>query len=223
LHVPLLPQLACTVAPHTPRGSFSPFVTVVHVPFAAPVSVAAHASHAPPQAALQQKPSTQNPLTQPAAAAHGAPLPPPPLDELAVLLELELELLLLAPLDELAVLVELELEVLLLALLDELAVLLELALLLLALDALVVLDELVVAVELAELALDVVAPPAPPDPLPLKSMSPPRIVKHPDALSVPPSSSVIPQRFIKSSLADQCDLAPTAESWLPSAACPSAP
>jgi hypothetical protein len=63
LHLPSVPQLDAAVTAHSPRGSVVPFEATPHVPFAPPVSAAAHAWHAAAHAVLQQNPSTQKPLT----------------------------------------------------------------------------------------------------------------------------------------------------------------
>src|SRR5205814_2250977 len=73
-HRPVLPHTGPTVQ----RVSVAPAATAAQVPFAAPVFMLLQAVHAPVQALLQQKPSTQNddahcmPVVQvwPAPARH---------------------------------------------------------------------------------------------------------------------------------------------------------
>jgi hypothetical protein len=71
--LPSVPQLEDAVAAQTPRGSVAPSSTLLHAPFAAPVSAAEHAWQAPLQVVSQQKPSTQKPLAHWLDEAHAEP------------------------------------------------------------------------------------------------------------------------------------------------------
>jgi hypothetical protein len=73
LHLPSVPQLDASVTAQTPRGSLSPSITVLQVPFAAPVRAAEQAWQAPVQAESQQKPSTQYPPRHWLDEAHAEP------------------------------------------------------------------------------------------------------------------------------------------------------
>ena len=64
--------LQLVVPGHSTSGSV-PVVTLEHVPFAAPVLAIEHAVQVNVQAALQQKPSTQNPLWHCEASVQAAP------------------------------------------------------------------------------------------------------------------------------------------------------
>jgi hypothetical protein len=72
-HLPSLPQLACAVVLHTPRGSTLPLVAAAQVPFGMPVSVAEQAWHASLHCESQQKPSWQNPVVHASELVHPEP------------------------------------------------------------------------------------------------------------------------------------------------------
>jgi hypothetical protein len=77
-HLPSLPQVAGAVMTQIARGSGPPSIAAAQTPFAAPVSAAEHAWHAPSQASSQQKPSTQKPLWHWALTVHVEPWTAPP-------------------------------------------------------------------------------------------------------------------------------------------------
>ena len=73
------------------------------------------------------------------------------------------------------------------------------------------------------LDVDAGEPPAPPEPpLPVKSTSPPRMLRHPEALSTPTTIGALRVQLIRIPLADQRSQAPPAAPGTRSATSPSA-